>query len=183
MLEFKPRLTPYEMIEAGVFGGAYFSPNAGPVVKSEIDFKLFEGLDKNLYEKDKYSPKLNKFKTRSGLNFEQWTGYNWMHKDDPYGWFEWYCKYYSGRRHEDDNRQIKRWQDISGPNGRWRKRIYGMIHETGNWNSSPRIQQTLLHWSYMVNELDYTFWCKQNNKVAPEEWCEYGGLPSPSFYE
>lgn len=159
MIDFKPQLTPYQMVKAGVFGGAYFSANAGPLVPTEVDFKLFKDLDSDLYLAERYLPKRNKFKTRSGLTFDQWTEYDWFHEEDPYGWFEWYCKYSSGRRHGDDSRQIKRWNDISGPNGRWRTRLYGMIQAKGgnvnDYSISPRIRQTLLHWAYEANEKDY----------------------------
>ena len=164
MIEFKPMLTPKQMVEAGIFGGAYFSKNAGPLVESTVDFTLFEDLSKDLYRADKYLPRRNKFKTRAGLNYNQWKGYGWFHEDDPYGWFEWYCKYYSGRRHEDDQRQIERWYKICGPDGRWRNRLYGMIREKNTSvddpSISPRIRQTLLHWGYLANEKDYNLYCK-----------------------
>ena len=159
MEEFTPQLTPHEMVERGIFGGAYFSANAGPLEETKVELELFIGLDQNLYKAERYLPRRNKFKTRSGLSFEQWTEYGWFHPDDPYGWFEWYCKYSSGRRHEDDARQIRRWRDISGPTGRWRNRLYSMIQDKGgdvnNFSISPRIRQTLLHWAYEANEKDY----------------------------
>ncbi len=89
------------------------------------------------------------------MDYEYWKEMGWMHEDDPYGWFEWYCKYSMGRRHPDDDRQIRRWQDFCGRNGRWRKRIYKRLHETGDWDVSIRIQQSLLHWGYMINDGDY----------------------------
>ena len=87
----------------------------------------------------------------------------WIHKDDPRGWFEWYCKYYLGRSHEDDQRQIKRWLAFCGPNGRWRNMIYNKIQLAGcdvdcSMQVSKRIQQSLLHWSYVVNDEDYQIW-------------------------
>ena len=184
MLEFRPLLTPSEMLQEGIFGGSYFGVEK---LQGDQDYlPLFETLgdiDPALYLGNKYSPKLNKFKVRSGMPYDYWVDMKWMHADDPYGWFEWYIKYFNGRRHPDDDRQIRRWQDFAGISGRWRNNIYKKIHETGDWNVSPRIQQSLLHWGYEVNEEDYSLWCKMNNKIAPEEWCEYGGLPSPSFYQ
>ena len=64
-------------------------------------------------------------------------------------------KYYNGRRHEDDERQISRWNGVCGVKGRWRNRLYKNISETGNWEVSPRIQQSLLHWGYLANKKDY----------------------------
>ena len=157
MLEFYPMLTPKEMLEQGVFGGSYFGVE---ILEGDYDYQsLFQetltNVSTHLYLGSKYRPKYNKFKIRSGMPYDYWKEMNWMHEDDPYGWFEWYIKYYNGRRHSDDDRQISRWQDFCGRNGRWRKRIYKMIDETGNWDVSPRIQQSLLHWGYVVNEEDY----------------------------
>jgi hypothetical protein len=117
------------------------------------------------------------------MDYEYWKAMNWMHERDPYGWFEWWCKYDMGIRGEDDDRQISRWQDFCGMTGRWRHRIYNMIHNTGDWNVSPRIQQSLLHWGYEINKEDYRQWCSYNYKTLEEdEWCHYGGLPSPKAY-
>jgi hypothetical protein len=141
-LSFKPMFTPKEMLHKGIFGGIYFSR-----IVSHKDFPddWFHGLDSSFYLSDKYLSK------------------GWMHKDDPRGWFEWYCKYFIGRRHEDDERQIKRWMAFCGPRGRWRNIIYMKIHSVGcgielSEDVSRRIQQSLLHWSYVVNEEDYQLW-------------------------
>ncbi len=160
MLEFNPMLTPREMIERGIFGGAYFSKdllNEGDGYK--FYDKLFSGLDSNYLINEKYKASINQFKIRSGMDYNYWCEQQWIHKDDPHGWFEWYCKYFLGRRHSDDDRQIRRWQDFCGPRGRWRLRIYKNIYNSkGDWKVSPRIQQSLLHWSYLVNEEDYQLW-------------------------
>lgn len=165
-LEFKPLLSPREIIESGAFGGSYFGEELlyGDTQYCQLFKDLFEGVDESLYLTKKYSSKLNQFKTRSGMGYEYWKEMGWIHDDDPYGWFEWYCKYSLGRRHEDDDRQIIRWQNFCGKTGRWKKRIYSRIHETNNWNISPRIQQSLLHWGYYANEYDYDHW-KIINKI------------------
>jgi len=162
---FYPLLSPREVIEAGSFGGSYFGMLD---LRTNGDYnnmfnEIFNGLDISLYEGETYKPRLNKFKTRSGMPYEYWKEKGWMHEDDPYGWFEWYCKYYLGRRHEDDKRQIQRWKEFCGINGRWRKLIYRKIYESGRWDISPRIQQSLLHWGYYVNEIDYNQWIKSTN--------------------
>jgi hypothetical protein len=156
-LDFYPILSPTEMLEKGVFGGSYFGVE---VLEGDYDYQsLFQetlsNVPTHLYLGNKYKPSSNRFKIRSGMPYDYWKDKGWMHNDDPYGWFEWYIKYNNGRRHPDDERQISRWQDFCGRNGRWRKRIYKMIDETGNWDVSPRIQQSLLHWGYVVNEEDY----------------------------
>lgn len=166
-LEFYPYLTPTDILKNGAFGGSYFGVEQ---LEGDYDYQsLFQetlaDVSPHLYLGNKYKPKMNLFKIRSGMNYDYWTEMNWMHKDDPYGWFEWYLKYYNGRRHPDDDRQIKRWQDFCGINGRWRKRIYSRIYETKDWQISPRIQQSLLHWGYMVNKEDYMQWKYLNNKL------------------
>jgi hypothetical protein len=154
---FKPNLTPKEILYLGAFGGAYFGRRE---LEGDYDYQsLFketlEGVSPHLFLGSKYKPKMNRFKVRSGMGYDYWKEKGWMHDDDPYGWFEWYVKYYNGRRHSDDDRQIHRWKGVCGVNGRWRNRIYNRILETNDWNISPRIQQTLLHWGYKVNEIDY----------------------------
>ncbi len=106
------------------------------------------------------------FKIKSGQSQKEWEAKGWIHPDDPRGWFEWYCKYFLGRRHEDDERQIKRWAAFCGPKGRWRNTIYSKIHANGcdvdfSEQVSPRIQQSLLHWSYLVNRKDYSEWLQK----------------------
>ena len=170
MNKFNPYLTPTDIIANGAFGGNYF---AHPIVfdfqhfgfmdnikfyedaMEELYYELFRDINKELYLNPKYKVKLNMFKVKSGMGYDYWLDKGWIHPEDPHGWFEWYCKYYMGRRHEDDKRQISRWNGVCGPNGRWRKRLYKNISETGNWQVSPRIQQSLLHWGYLANKKDY----------------------------
>lgn len=175
MDKFNPKLTPSEMLNEGIFGGSYFGVE---ILEGDYDYQsLFQetlsNVSPHLYLGDKYKPSSNKFKIRSGMPYGYWKEMKWMHEDDPYGWFEWYIKYYNGRRHSDDERQINRWRDFCGPSGRWRNAIYKKIYSTGDWNTSPRIQQSLLHWAYYVNEPDFFTWCRKNNKEYPEtSWSE-----------
>ena len=161
---FIPNLTPREVIEAGAFGGSYFGLK---IDESEDDYSdvfesLFNGISTTKYLGVKYSPKLNKFGITSGKSYKYWKDMKWMRSQDPRGWFAWYCNYYLGRRSSDDERQIKRWQDFCGMNGRWKNNLYSKIHRTGDWNISPRIQQSLLHWAYQANMEDYEVWLKLN---------------------
>ena len=161
---FIPNLTPREVIEAGAFGGSYFGLK---IDESEDDYSdvfesLFNGISTTKYLGVKYSPKLNKFGITSGKSYKYWKDMKWMRSQDPRGWFAWYCNYYLGRRSSDDERQIKRWQDFCGMNGRWKNNLYSKIHRTGDWNISPRIQQSLLHWAYQANVEDYEVWLKLN---------------------
>lgn len=166
-LSFTPDLTPSQMLRQGIFGGSYFG-----VEKFESKYNysiLFNTFDdditEDMYLGDKYRPKLNKFNVRSGMPYQYWKDMGWMNERDPFGWFEWYCKYFSGMRGDDDDRQIIRWQNFSGVKGRWRNRIYSRINETKDWNISPVIQQSLLHWGYMVNEYDYELWFDLNKRM------------------
>ena len=158
MIKFEPYLTPKDILLNGAFGGSYFGRREK--LQGDYDYQsLFQetlsDVPSGYYRQIDYITKLNMFKVKSGMGYQYWLDKGWIHKDDPYGWFEWYLKYYNGRRHEDDERQISRWNGVCGPNGRWRKRIYKNIYETRNWQISPRIQQSLLHWGYMVNQTDY----------------------------
>jgi len=161
---FLPNVTPREVIQSGAFGCSYFGI---AIDDSEDDYtdlfeSLFKGLDTRLYLLPKYSPKSNKFGIRSGKDYRYWKDMKWINSHDPRGWFQWYCNYSLGRRCSDDERQIMRWQDFCGVKGRWRSNIYSRIHATGDWNISPRIQQSLLHWGYKVNQEDYQLWLSTN---------------------
>ncbi len=159
-------LTPKEMIRMGVFGGTYFS--------KLVDYRTFpkewfSDIDEKFYLSNNYQKEVNYFKIKSGQSQEEWVRKGWIHKDDPRGWFEWYCKFFNGRRHEDDERQIKRWAAFCGPRGRFRNNIYKKIFKAGvriqdSNKISPRIQQSLLHWSYKVNNEDYEKWKLDNQK-------------------
>tara|TARA_R110000796_G_scaffold70936_1_gene160995 strand:+ start:7533 stop:8060 length:528 start_codon:yes stop_codon:yes gene_type:complete len=167
-IEFYPNVTPQQMFNQGIFGHSYFGVET---LEGDRDYPtLFEqclpDVDPKLYLGEKYSPKSNRFQIRCGKDYKYWTSMNWIHRDDPYGWVEWYIKYNAGRRHSDDNRQIRRWQSFAGRTGRWRSNIYRKIHNTRSWDASPRVQQSLLHWGYKVNRQDYALWLVVNNLQA-----------------
>ena len=83
----------------------------------------------------------------------------------PKGWFQWYCRFYLGRRCSDDVRQIARWRGVCGPTGRFKRQLLNKIRNTsGTWTDSavsPVIRQTLLHWSYEITEEEYKAFCKE----------------------
>lgn len=133
--EFKPELTPKEMLELGVFGGKYMTD-----CKNEFPSDWFE---KAKLSPDKRNPKLNYFGVNASQPLSVWRKKGWIHPDDPRGWFQWYCRYYMGRRHEDDKRQIKRWKAI--------KRHIGQIKKhcrKGDINCRKKQRQAILHWAY-----------------------------------
>ena len=134
--EFKPQLTPKQMLSMGVFGGFYFDETPKEFPESWfVGAKL--SLD-NLAHKE-----LNYFGVLASQPLSVWEDKGWIHKDDPLGWFQWYCRYYYGRRHEDDLRQIKRWKAIN-------RHIAQIVHNCrrGDEFCRPRQRQAVLHWAY-----------------------------------
>src|SRR5215216_4356513 len=101
---FAPELTPAEMLELGVFGGKYLTD-----CRAEFPNSWFERARLSPEGRDK---QLNYFGVLAGKPLSYWQAKGWIHPDDPRGWFQWYCRYYSGRRMEDDARQIGRWKAI-----------------------------------------------------------------------
>jgi hypothetical protein len=94
----------------------------------------------------------------------------WIHEQDPRGWFQWYCRFFQGRRTSDDVRQIKRWAACAGVKGRWRNQLCGRVKKANNAGRfddatvSPVIRQTLLHWAYELTEVDWKAWCERKAK-------------------
>lgn len=133
--EFKPELTPKQMLELGVFGGKYMND-----CKKEFP--------KDWFIKAKLSVKknvqLNFFKVDASLSLSEWRRKGWIYPEDPRGWFQWYCRYFLGRRiPQEDLRQIKRWKAIR------RHYMAVKIHclQT-DFGCRPRQRQALLHWAY-----------------------------------
>lgn len=136
--EFTPHLTPSEMLELGVFGGRYMTDCREEFPKSWFKkAKLYKG---NLPGGDK---ELNFFKVAASQPLSVWKKKGWIHPQDPRGWFQWYCRYYMGRRTEDDLRQIKRWKAIARHVAQVRKNC-----APGDLNCRRKQRQALLHWAY-----------------------------------
>ena len=103
--EFKPELTPEEMLELGIFGGKYMTDCRGEFPRSWfVAAKLCS---------ERHDPKLNFFGVNASQPLSVWRRKGWINGEDPRGWFQWYCRYYMGRRHEDDKRQISCWETPS----------------------------------------------------------------------
>ena len=100
--QFLPELTPKKMLAMGVFGGKYMTD-----CKDEFPADWFEHAK---LCSEKYDIQLNFFQVRASKPLSYWLDKGWIHEDDPRGWFQWYCRYYVGRRHQDDQRQIGRWK-------------------------------------------------------------------------
>jgi len=165
--EFRPNMTPKEVLQAGSFGGTYFRPIKSSVTNlkynkmwDELPQKWIEGITvKRLVSSTHYDEKVNTYKAKCGGSLEMWETSGWIDKIDPYGWFMWYCRFYLGRRSRDDDRQIGRWKNCTGPKGRWKNNLIGKIAKAGvKYNNpaiSPVIRQTLQHWAYKLTEKDY----------------------------
>ena len=108
---------------------------------------------------DNYDTNINRYKVKVGTTLEFWEEKDWISKHHPYGWVQWYCDFYSGKRGKDDIRQISRWIKTAGPQSRFRKRLINMIkNKKSKYNDftiSPKIRQTLQHWGYKLTNKDY----------------------------
>ena len=98
---------------------------------------------------------MNKYGVKCGTPLRFWENNGWIHSIDPYGWFQWYCRYWLDRRSADDERQIKRWKEIVN---RFKGKFVKMIKDAGtkfdDYPISPKIRQVLLRWSYELVESD-----------------------------
>ena len=134
--EFKPQLTPQQMLALGVFGGKYLTD-----CQNEFPNSWFEHAKLNSQLKD---ISLNYFSVDASQSLAQWQAKGWIHPQDPRGWFQWYCRYYLGRRTDkEDLRQIKRWKAF--------KRHYGAVVrfcEPYDFSCRKKQRQALLHWAY-----------------------------------
>ncbi|MBX3579851.1 MAG: hypothetical protein KF723_21830 [Rhizobiaceae bacterium] len=134
--EFTPDLTPKEMLELGVFGGKYMTD-----CRDEFPASWFARAKLSPQKAD---PKLNFFGTAASQPLSVWKQKGWIHEDDPRGWFQWYCRYYLGRRLPgEDERQIGRWKAIRRHAAQIRQNC-----ERGDLWCRRRQRQALLHWAY-----------------------------------
>lgn len=133
--EFTPDLTPQQMLELGVFGAHYFEGE-----HDEFPKKWFVGARLS----DTHDPSLNYFGVDASQPLVEWQRKGWIYEEDPRGWFQWYCRYYMGRRiPEEDARQIKRWKNMTRHVGQIKKYC-----TPGDESCRPRQRQALLHWAY-----------------------------------
>lgn len=136
---FKPDLSPKQMLELGVFGGVYMRDCVDEFPKEWFAKAKFQKADSY-----KHDPKINFFQVNASQPLSVWRSKGWIYKDDPRGWFEWYCRYYMGRRIPDeDERQIKRWLAMTRHIAQIRKNC-----RVGDFNCHRRQRQALLHWAY-----------------------------------
>jgi hypothetical protein len=169
--DFRPSFSPAECIRKGIFGGCYFNPKGGKagifgrdvaVDHAEFPAAWFDSLDPSLYMSRRYNVPTNAYQVKSGFGQKEWESKGWIHAQDPRGWFQWYCRFFCGRRSADDARQIQRWCACASLKGRWRNQLCGAVSRgSGRWDDltiSPVIRQTLLHWAYELSEVDFETW-------------------------
>ncbi|BAV35009.1 hypothetical protein SCL_2732 [Sulfuricaulis limicola] len=133
--EFKPQLTPAQMLELGVFGGKYMTD-----CRREFPAAWFR---KAKLSPERRDPKLNYFGVDASKPLSYWKQKGWIHPEDPRGWFQWYCRYYLGRRGPDDVRQIRRWKAMTRHIAQIKKHC-----RKGDVKCRRRQRQALLHWAY-----------------------------------
>jgi hypothetical protein len=133
--EFEPQLTPAEMLKLGVFCGKYMTD-----CRKEFPASWFKSAKLAKHGRD---CSLNCFGVDASQPLSVWKAKGWIHEDDPRGWFQWYCRYYMGRRHDDDARQIGRWKAIVRHIRQIEKNC-----ERGDIFCRPRQRQAVLHWAY-----------------------------------
>ena len=149
-VNFTPNLTPQQMLELGVFGGDYFHNE-----HSEFPEEWFNSAKLSA----EHNPHLNFFQVDASQPLQEWQSKGWIYEEDPRGWFQWYCRFFLGRRTDDDPRQITRWLRLAGPKGRFRGQLIQLClrkHKAFNdFTVSPVIRQTLLHWAYELTRTDF----------------------------
>lgn len=139
--DFKPELTPKELLELGVFGGKYLTDCSNEFPSDWFDHAKLSPEGKDIT--------LNFFQVDASLPLKHWQEKGWIHPADPRGWFQWYCRYYYGRRLPDEDlRQIKRWKAIYRHAGAIKKNCL-----PGDLNCRKKQRQALLHWAYDSRKL------------------------------
>lgn len=134
--DFKPELTPKEMLALGIFGGVYMRD-----CRDEFPADWFEHAR---LAPDKKDAMLNFFQINASQPLEEWVRKGWIYDDDPRGWFQWYCRYYMGRRiPEEDARQIRRWRNMTRHISQVKKYC-----APGDLACRRRQRQAILHWAY-----------------------------------
>ncbi len=135
-VDFRPDLTPKEMLDLGVFCGKYMTD-----CRNEFPESWFK---KAKLSPEKRDCKLNYFQVNASMPLSYWIKKGWIYKEDPRGWFQWYCRYYMGRRiEEEDRRQIKRWKAF-------RRHLFAVVNNcrSGDPLCRRKQKQALLHWAY-----------------------------------
>ncbi|KAK8034031.1 hypothetical protein PG993_009026 [Apiospora rasikravindrae] len=187
---FRPNKSPESILREGAFGGTYFRPlyskRLGTTIADdwrELPQEWTSGGGINVETQltsTEYDPQVNKYGVGCGQSIEEWEAAGWIaHEYDVRGWFQWYCRFWMGRRISDgsgeDERQISRWRKCVGETGRWRRILLKKYVQMGvrsvfddgdeddeeRGEVSPVVHQTCHHWAYEVRQeaLD-RFWAE-----------------------
>ena len=164
---FRPDFSPTEILILGAFGGSYFRPIYSSVVKKHLKDEHKTSLGAEDLRKIPLNKiisttpvaSVNRYKVLAGQSLEVWERSGWIHAQDPYGQFQWFCRYFEGRRTEDDDRQICRALRV-------------LMRFGQRATKTPKIKQTLLHWGWdpeidhskYITELKRTNICSNKNK-------------------
>lgn len=187
---FRPTLTPEQVLRGGAWGGGYFR-----AIASGVTGRVHEGAWRELPQAwlaglsvptrlaaPAYNAAVNKFGVRSGQDLRDWEGSAWITAQDPFGWFQWYCRYFQGRRSADDGRQLARWGALAGAKGRWKRNLIAKVAAAGrafdDASVSPVVRQTLWHWAYALTEADYEAYAKSLKGGARAPYLK--GQPAPA---
>ena len=133
--DFKPDLTPKQMLQLGVFGGRYMTD-----CREEFPADWF--VRAKLCS-ERHDASLNFFKVTASKPLSYWVKKGWIYHEDPRGWFQWYCRYFLGRRCPDDERQIRRWRAVRRHLSQLEKNC-----RPRDLDCRRRQRQALLHWAY-----------------------------------
>ena len=160
-MDFCANKMPVEIIKECVFEGTYFrdiysSVNEKWYKKSWKEFDQLKDIDQKYCYSSYYYVSVNKYGVKFKILLRFWENKGCISEIDPYGWFQWYFRYWLGRRLEDDERQINRWRKIVS---RFRGKLVKMIKDVGSkyddYSISHKIRQILLHWGYELTEKDF----------------------------
>tara|TARA_B100001093_G_C26823935_1_gene1013189 strand:- start:379 stop:984 length:606 start_codon:yes stop_codon:yes gene_type:complete len=181
---FRPNISPEEILRNGSFGGTYFRNIRSRVTEQdyvdtwkELPADWIANLDVSEYvSSDVYRKNVNKYKVKCGSSLDEWESSGWINQADPYGWFQWYCRFFQGRRCEDDIRQIKRFNKCASSTGRWRLALCKKISDRivngadlqdalTDFSISPGIRQTLQHWAYILTPEDLEAYMKTRRLI------------------
>ena len=160
--DFRPNLTPRDIFEMGSFGGTYWRPIYSSITKKKYKnihkkypTSWWKGIPEESLSGTKCDITKNRYKVRVGTSLDLWEKKKWIHKDSPYGWVQWYCDFYNGKRGPDDRRQVDRWKRFAGPKGRFSTRLKNMVKtkktSKNDYSVSPKIRQSLQHWAYRID--------------------------------
>ncbi|KAI8944875.1 hypothetical protein F4801DRAFT_160930 [Xylaria longipes] len=170
---FTPNKSPEAIIREGSFGGSYWRPLYSRHLRTtvsedwqELPESWTSGLSVERYlTSDTYDPEVNKYGVACGQSIEEWEAAGWIaHQYDVRGWFQWYCRFWLGRRCEDDERQVSRWRKCVGETGRWRRTLFKKYVQNGirtvtdldeideKRDVSPVVHQTCHHWAWEVRQ-------------------------------